>query len=489
MARDWRDDRIAELEAIVADRDAALVARDARIAALEAQVSALLARVSALEERLRQSSQNSSKPPSSDGPAKPSKRQRKKSGRKRGGQPGHARHERPVVPPEKVSERIVLKPSHCEKCETRVSGDDPEPVRHQVFELPKVEPIVKEYVRHTRTCGRCHHVTRAPLPEGVPTRIFGSSVTATIALLMGTYRQSKRQVAEMLLDLYDLPISVGAVIDCQREASAAIAAPVEEARVAAQSAPVKHADETGWREAGKRAWLWTLVTSSVTVFLIARGRGEDVARRLLGVVAGVLVTDRHGAYNFWNAPLRQFCWAHLIRDFTAIKERGGSAGVTGSLLLEEAERMFAWWYRVRDGTLSRSSFKIYMRSLQARVEALLTQGAHDSNLKTARTCAKLLKAKASLWTFVRNEGVEPTNNVAERTVRHGVLCRKLSSGTQSEHGSRFIERILTVHATLRQQGRRVLPFLTEACEARLRRAAPPSLLSHTPKKQNLRLAA
>ena len=151
--------------------------------------------------------------------------------------------------------------------------------------------------------------------------------------------------------------------------------------------------------------------------------------------------------------------------------------------------MFGWWHRVRDGTLSRASFRVYMRSLSARVEALLTEGVERGDKKTARTCAKLLKAKVALWTFVRVEGVEPTNNSAERAVRHGVIIRKVSGGTKSEGGSRFVERILTARATLRLQRRPILPFLQEACEARLRRTAPPSLLPLLVAARPLRIAA
>ncbi len=242
MASDWRDDRIAELEGQLAERDR-------RIAVLEQQVSALLARVAVLEERLGRSSRNSSKPPSSDGPAERHKRPRKKStGRTPGAQPGHDRHERPEVPPEKVSKRVVLRPERCARCAKRLVGTDPEPHRHQVFELPEIEPVVTEYLLHLLSCPDCGHATRAALPEGVPTRIFGASVTAVCSYLMGVHRLGKRGAAEALRDLYGLPISVGAVVDTQQEASEALAAPYEEALSDAHAAPVKNADETSWRE-------------------------------------------------------------------------------------------------------------------------------------------------------------------------------------------------------------------------------------------------
>lgn len=461
---------------------------EARVAALEAESAALKTENAELKERLGKSSRNSSKPPSSDGPAEKHKRRgRKPTGRAPGGQPGHEKHERPEVPPEKVSKFVTVRPSRCVGCRGALTGDDPEPRRHQLFELPKIEPIVTEYQLHALTCSDCGHVTHGQLPQGVPTRIFGPTVTAMISYL-GIHRVGTRGASEFLHDVFSLPISLGAVVDSQQEGSEALAKPYEEAAVAAAAAPIKNADETSWREGnGKksaRAWLWTLVTSQVVVFMIHKSRGTDAAMRLLlgaktkieNVFFGYLGTDRHGAYNFWPLHLRQLCWSHLTRDFTAISERPGEPGRVGRLLLEEVARMFAWWHRVRDGDLSGDRFKVYMRPLRKRVEALLREGAALDHKKTARTCKKLLKVFEAMWTFVDAEGVEPTNNSGERAVRPGVILRKISGGTKSIGGSRFVERILTVRATLRLQRRPVLPFLIEANRAYLTGSAPPSLL-------------
>ena len=223
-----------------------------------------------------------------------------------------------------------------------------------------------------------------------------------------------------------------------------------------------------------------VVTASVTVLLIHARRNADVARELLGSALGVLVTDRHGGYNFWPEATHPFCWAHLKRDIVAISERGGDSERIGKAMLEKIARMFTGWHRVRDGTLTRSTFVVYMRSVQKRIEALLKEGASVAQLNTQRTCKKLLKHKTSLWTFVRISGVEPTHNAAERSVRHGVICRKVSFGTRSAEGSRFVERMLTVRATLRQQKRSVLAFMRAACHAALVGSPAPSLLSALP---------
>lgn len=467
-----------------------LAERDALIEQLRAELSALREQVAALKEALGKSSRNSSKPPSSDGPAAPVRKRKRPTGRKPGGQPGHERHERELVPIDKVNKVIECIPGCCEQCGKGLHGKDPTPERHQVTELPKVEPVTDEYRVHSLLCS-CGHTTRGKLPAGVPTGAFGPSVVATVAVLMGVYRLGKRLVPQMLEDLFGLSMSTGAVIGCQQIASEAMAPAVQEATQFVRAERIKHADETSWREGARRtrAWLWTAVTAYVTVFCIQARRNATVARELLGRVCGVLVSDRFSAYLWWPDCRHQFCWAHLKRDVTAISERGGESERIGKAMLEEIERMFAWWHRVRDGTMARSTFRVYMRALQRRFEALLAQGATLPACKTSRTCKKILRHADALWTFVYIEGVEPTNNTAERAVRHGVILRNISGGTHCQEGSRFVERILTVHATLRQQHRPILDFLRDACRAALLRTPGPSLLPSAAANQPSREAA
>lgn len=451
--------------------------RDELIAQLRAELAAARAEIAALKERLGESSNNSSKPPSSDGPTARGERKRKgPSGRKPGGQPGHERSIRPLVPLEKVAKVVTCKPSRCGKCARRLSGEDPEPLRHQVFELPKVEPIVSEYQLHALGCC-CGHVTRGELPPGVPTRAFGPSVDAAVAVLLAVYRLSRRMVPEFFRCFFGLTMSPGSVVKCQQAASRAIAKPVEDAHAHVMAVGVKYCDETSWREARDRAWLWTVVTSTVTVFIIHARRTADAAREALGPIHGILGTDRHGAYNGWPDIVRQFCWSHLRRAFIAMSERGGASKKIGDALTAEKDRMFAWWHRVRDGTLSHASFRRYMLPLQDRVATLLEKGTRTcANAKTGRTCQKLLDHFDAMWTFAYREGIEPTNNDAERALRHAVILRKLCFGSHSSRGSRFTERMLTCHATLRQQGRDILSFLTDACQAALSGCEAPSLL-------------
>jgi len=167
-----------------------------------------------------------------------------------------------------------------------------------------------------------------------------------------------------------------------------------------------------------------------------------------------------------------------------MRGRGGRSKKLGDALLAQAHQMFTWWHRVRDGTLKRSSFRSAMTPLRREVERLLDAGSRCGVPKTAGTCQDMLKRREALWTFVHVEGVEPTNNTAERAIRPGVLWRKGSFGTQSAEGSRFVESMMTVVATWQQQQRNVLEYLTAACEAALRGEAAPSLLpAHDQKSQ------
>jgi transposase len=447
----------------------------ARISELETQVSQLLARVGELESQLRQNSRNSSRPPSSDPPSV-QRLAKERTGRNRGGQPGHEGCTRDLLPPDKVDCIVTLKPSACEHCGATLAGEDTNPHRHQVTEVPKVRPHVTEYQLHTLCCPVCGEKSTAKLPEGVPTGAFGVRLQATVAVCTGVYHLSKRTTEGLIEDLFRVDISLGSVSAIEEAASEVLAEPVGEAQSYVQAQPVAYVDETGWREGKRRAWLWAGVTSLVTVFLVHASRGRKAATEMLGSFAGVLVSDRWSAYNIWDAARRQLCWAHLKRNFAAFLDRTREAARIGHTLLAEVKQMFAWWRRVRDGTLERTEFCQYMQPLMERVETLLTQGVSCPDAKTANTCREILKFAPALWTFVRVEGVEPTNNAAERAIRPGVLWRRGSFGTDSPRGSRFVERMMTVAATLKQQGRNVVDYISSVFEAKLHGEAIPSLL-------------
>ena len=435
-------------------------------AQLRALVKSLMQRVADLEEKLGQNSSNTSKPPSSDPPQAPKKRGKKPSGRKPGGQPGHAGAQRALIPVDQADHVQDIKPTHCGRCNRRLAGEDPHPRRHQHLELPQVKPQVYETRLHTLTCV-CGCATAAELPPGIPPGMCGPRLQAVMAMCTGVYRLSKRTTLELLGDLLGVELSLGALDHHEKIVSAALQEPYEEAHQALQAQGQANVDETGWREARKKAWLWVATTAWVTVFMIHKSRGTVAARKLLAAFAGYLVTDRWSGYSFWPLNLRQICWAHLKRDFTWLAERGGKMGEIGEALLAEFDKLFGYWHRVRDGTLARSSFRIYLGPIRRRIESLLETGAVCPDAKARGKCKKILTLQAAMWTFARVEGIEPTNNRAETAIRPAVLWRKGSYGTHSEDGSRFVERIMTVNATLRQHHRDVLAYLTEVCQAKL----------------------
>lgn len=461
---DPRDARIAELEALVGRLTKQLEVALARVAALEAEVATL-----------KRNSTNSSKPPSSDPPnvQRPTKQP---TGKKRGGQPGHKSYKRSLLPAEKVDVVVPLLPSACGNCGAALQGCDVNPLRHQVVELPPITPHVTEYQRHALCCRRCKTTTRAPLPHGVPQGSFGPRISALIATCTAKYRMSKRSVREFLADVLGLELALGSVTNVEKLVSASLIEPVEEARNYVRTCHT-NADETGWRENKCKAWLWVFATSLVSVFVIAKSRGGDVAKAALGEdFQAMLTTDRWSAYHWVDVIRRQLCWSHLTRDFQSWVDAGGAGAEIGAALLAQRKRMFKWWHRTRDGTISRPAFRKKMRRVRRAVGALLREAEQCEQRRVAGMAKQILKLEPALWRFVDVEGIEPTNNFGERTIRHAVIWRKGCYGTDSEPGSRFVERMLTAIATLRQQDRNVLEFLTEACTAKLNASPAPSLL-------------
>jgi len=436
-----------------------------QLATLREQVATiddLKAEIAELRERLGQNSGNSSKPPSSDPPSYKRKPPREQKGRRRGGQPGHQGSTRKLLQIEEVNHIVELRPTSCAGCGHKLRGDDPQPERHQVSEVPSARAEVTEYRRHALCCRSCGTLTRADWPAEMPRGAFGPRAQAVVGYLTGRLGASHRDVAEAMAVLYGLTLSTGSVSAIQRQVSEALRAPVEHARNFVRQQVSQHVDETGWRECGHLKWLWVNATQDVTAFEVLGGRSADGAKQMINPEAkGVVTADRYGCYNWLPTRRRQVCWAHLSRDFQAMVERGGESQETGQALLKQAKQLFKLWHKARDGDLSRPRLEALMRPVRQEVKKLLQAGAQTGHKKTRRTCANILKVERSLWTFARVEGVEPTNNAAERALRRAVLWRRKSFGTQSESGSRFVERILTAVETLRQQGRDILEYLAE----------------------------
>lgn len=438
----------------------------------QAIIRLLLAKLHELEARLNQNSSNSSKPPSSDPPSVKPAPPRLPSGKKKGGQPGHARHTRPELPPDTV---VELRADTCGHCRTPLDGQDPEPLVHQVIELPPVRPLVTEYRRYRWRCPHCGHLACPPLPADAVGG-YGPRVRAVCALLSGAYRIGKRGVAQLMRDLFGVPIGPAAVCKLQHQTTHALEPVVRNVHTHVAGKPA-NVDETGWREGKKRGWLWTAVTDTLSVFVVRLSRGRAVLAELIAGEPGVLTTDRYSAYNHLPEERRQVCWAHLRRDFQAMIDRTNAGSELGEELLAHANILLSHWKRVRDGTLTRRGFRRrYLGWVRREVQSLLSSGSACRCAKTAAVCRELLAIEPSLYTFAWEPGVEPTNNAAERVLRHAVCWRKTSYGTDSAKGSRFVERILTVVASCRQQGRDVLAFLTDAIQADRTATQPPSLI-------------
>lgn len=455
------------------------------VASLQEAVERLKGLVEELQEQLKTNSRNSSKPPSSDPPSSdpPScfdggrDGKHKPKGRSPGGQPGHEGKTRKLFRPEQVDRVIDCDPPERCECGARVRPVDVEPERRQTLDIAPIKPVVTEYRLFAGLCEACGRLHCGAPPDGVGSGLLCPRPMAMAALLSGKYHLSKRHVVEILEDLLGTELCLGTVSNIEARVRGAIDQAVEEARRFVAEQPVVHMDETGWKVRTKKAWLWTAVTSSVVVFAVRFSRGSKVVKEMLGeFFGGILVSDRWSAYNWLDPRRRQLCWAHLMRDFFKTSERIGEARRIGAQLCEQGHKMFALWHKMRDGPMDRRVFQVSVQPIREAIEALLGQGVVCEHAKTQHTCKRILKRKTALWPFVNMPGVEPTNNAAERAVRPAVLWRRQSFGTQSERGSEFVERMLTVCRTCKLQGRNVLDYLTQAVEASLRGQAAPSLL-------------
>jgi transposase len=455
--------------------------RDETIADLRLRLAALEDRVRELEAQAGRNATNSSLPPSANPPGAPKPAAKKPSGRKSGGQPGHPAHLRRRLPPQRVRHTRDFVPRQCQRCCEPLpplpAAEDPEPTWHQVAELPKLAAEVTEYRGHFRTCPGCGTLNHAAIPADLKAHSIGPRLAATLSYLAGRHHLSQRGLEELVEDVFDVPLSLGTVGHLAEQTSAALAPAHAEAVQAVRQAAVKNVDETGWKLAGARCWLWAAATATVAAFVIHARRSAAGLTALLGEVkAGIIGSDRWSVYHRVAPERWQVCWAHLKRDFQAMVDRDNAGSAIGADLLLLTGVLFGWWHRVRDGTLSRRTFRRHVADLRQDVVTVLERGRGCGCAKTAATCRELLAVEESLWTFVRVQGVEPTNNHIERMLRLAVLWRKKSFGSQSESGCRFAERLLTVVQTRRLQGRPVLDYLYEALVAHRAGLPAPKLI-------------
>jgi transposase len=455
----------------------------AYIAYLEYQVTTLENRVNDLEAHLNLNSQNSSKPPSSDPPSAPPRPPKEKSGKKRGGQPGHTRHLRELVPVEEVQEVKKWWPTKCRnpKCSHQLKPLDQQgsPVRQQVTEISLNPLTITEHQYYACACSICGEVTRAERPTEVPAGMFGAGLVAIVSILHGRYRLTEREIVQALEGLWGLDLSLGSVAEMCHQTSEALTQPYEEILEEVSSREQLNVDETSWKLGKMRHWLWVAVSSLATVFHLNKKRDRAAFRRLVKEsYKGIITSDRFSSYNGLEAALHQWCWAHLIRDFRRISERGGEGGIWGEEALELSRQVFEEWqaYRESAGEVSFVMLQKVLEPIRADFEQLLCEGKEHSDSRVRSLSVELSKATESMWVFSKVEGVEPTNNAAERALRPAVIWRKTCFGSQSEGGLRFVERMLTVSSTLKQQGRDLIEFVVSAIRAKWHGGAVPSLL-------------
>jgi transposase len=462
-------------------------------AGLQAEVDALRQQVRELQARLDQNSGNSSKPPSSDPPHLKSKlRHGEKRGRRRGkpgGRPGHTGHHRKLMPPQRVDHVVDHLPHACRSCGSCLAAEarpaDPQPRRHQVAEIPPLAAVITEHRAHGRLCSCCGQVTFASLPDGVRDHCFGPRLAALASYLTARCHDGKRLVRELLDDVFGVPISLGSISAKEQEVARALRRPYVQAQRSVRRAAVKHVDETGWFDRGRRCWLWVAATARAALYRIHRRRTSKALGRLLGKRrgdgdGGILVTDRAGCYGRWPPQRRQVCWAHLQRDFRSFDEQGLGLGRQG---LAVCRRVFGLWRDFRQGTLKRGQLAEAVLPLRKRLRNVLLWWRDDNRGgrcqgKPQKFAWNLLACEAALWTFANAQGpqVEPTNNHAERMLRPAVLWRKNCFGSQGGRGRRFTERVLTVVQTLRLRGKGVLDYLCRAVEALRAGSTAPRLL-------------
>lgn len=479
---------------------------EATPASVRAVVKLLSERLAHLEEQLNQNSSNSSRPPSSDTLAKskpkdssksdPAKDKRKSGCKDKRNRDQQTRNGKGFgfypVDENDIHHHI---PQECGHCGEVLSGVDPSPYRHQVVDIPPLSLQVEEHQLHQLTCECCGKTTRTQLPMDIPSTHYGDRLVGLVGLLSsGEHRQSHSMVKSLLSILFDLDVSRSSINRMRTQVSDALCVPVEEALIYVQSQPSVHSDETSFAQRNRdganpnqrKGWLWVLAAPLVMVFCVRLSRSQAVAKELIGeVFRGIVHSDRYSAYNWLDVSHRQVCWAHLKRDLTKISERGGASKEMADPLLARQRRLFRWWHRVRDGTMSRDQFIDAVEHLRRGFKAELEEasgfeasvtGEKSPFAKSVRSLCEILKVEAALWTFVYTPGVEPTNNDAERYLRSGVIWRGTSYGSQSKKGSEFVERILTVTTSLKAQGRNSWDYLSDAIRAKRLGLAAPSIL-------------
>jgi len=447
----------------------------AEIQILKAENQALKAEIKVLKEKLNTNSTNSSTPPSQDPFRK--KRRKDPTGKPQGAQPGHRGHARQLVPLEQVQIVHDLRPGACPSCASAFFGDTPISTDiRQVVEVPESPPQVTQYNIHTCCCSRCGKHVKANIPEEAKYG-FGPRLMGLVTSLSGEFRLSKRQVTA-LLGKIGIRICAGSVCKIHDRASSILQGPHEEIKQYTLQQKHLNADESSWKILSQKKWLWTGCGKDSVFFEIKASRSAQAFREVFGSFTGGLTTDRYSAYNSHKGP-RQLCWAHADRDFEKIGSREGFDGFVGKALKDCKTTIFDLWHTFKSSQITREEL---IRKIEAGpmedVRCLLKAGAvhEDCQNGTKATCLDFLDRFDMLWVFVYQEGIEPTNNTAERALRHGVIWRKLSYGSQSEAGAKFVERVMTVAATLKLRAQNTFEYFTSCFRAYIYGSQAPPII-------------
>ncbi|WP_374089184.1 IS66 family transposase [Methylomicrobium lacus] len=433
------------------------------IAALWQLLVELQKRQAELEEQLNTHSENSSKPPSQDSPKQRAERPSKKpTGRAKGAQPGHGKHERALLDASAVDRIEHYYPQSQCACGGEVVMDGYR--RHQVFDLPEVRYQVVEHRCYSGCCRQCKARHRAALPDDVPSGQMGPGLIAWISLLNSQYHLSLRQLESLLAEQWQLDFSLGAISEAQAPVIDWLLPVYQQIGDQVRDAGLAHADETSHFRGKSRYWLWSLSTPQAAYFMTHYSRGKQAARELLGDFDGILVTDRHGAYNDYDADRHQYCWAHIIRNLEKISGRSGQAGEDGTYLLRLARLVVhcgkRWQHSGCQSLLYRRRLQRLRQHFQATLERTATT---HGDTRTGHACRKLLRDSPRLWTFLKYQGVPMTNNAAEQSLRPYVIWRKISFFTQSHRGNQFRPMMLSLIETCKRLKVNVYQTLRTVC--------------------------
>jgi transposase len=388
-------------------------------------------------------------------------------------------HGRELLPLSAVDVVVEYWPGHC-GCGHRFAAGDllavGEPLRHQVEELPVISAVVIEHRAQRVCCPGCGRHTRAEIPGDIAASSFGPRFQAAVAALSVRNRVSRRDVVEFCEELFGARISAGAVDAILTRVSDALADPYEDLLARVRSSEALNMDETGWRLKGAQRALWGMFTAHHAVFTVAASRHEEHAKRLLERHAGIVTSDRWWAYNHLPLSRRQLCWSHLDRDFRAHAEGLAAEKEFGEHGLELARKVL-WAWEAFQHTGDRRELKRTIRGLQREYKPVIRRytSKRARNKRCRGMARNLLKAWPALWTFASHDGVTPTNNHAECSLRSAVIYRKLCLGSQSEDGERRTERLLSAHTTCRLQQRSLFAYLTDALTAHARGDPVPAL--------------